>query len=184
MSGNTSRGRCVPIAIIKHDYFNNIKCIESQNASFILVSNSIGPVATVCLLPYPASLRYTILKVDYFIDSIECVENRNMFVIVSSCRFGSVAVMHLLSCRASSWTAIIKTWNDNTRQLSCGGLLNNTKMPISYPKSDLHDINALTSFGENPLIFTKVIVRKWKHGRTYARRTDGRTVTWTTNVKP
>ena len=40
-------------------------------------------------------------------------------------------------------------------------------LPISNPKPDLHNINAHTKFGENPLIFTQVII--WK------RKTDGRT---------
>ena len=30
-------------------------------------------------------------------------------------------------------------------------------LPISYPKPDLHNINAQTKFGENPL-FTQVII--------------------------
>ena len=40
-------------------------------------------------------------------------------------------------------------------------------LPISNPKPDLHNINAHTKFGENPLMFTQVIIRK--------RKTDGRT---------
>ena len=40
-------------------------------------------------------------------------------------------------------------------------------LPISNPKPDLHNINAHTKFGENSLMFTKVIIRK--------RKTDGRT---------
>ena len=54
-------------------------------------------------------------------------------------------------------------------------------LPISYPKSDRHNINAHTKFGENPLMFTQVIIRKWKTDR---RTKDGRTDTWTSNVKP
>ena len=38
-------------------------------------------------------------------------------------------------------------------------------LPISNPKPDLHNINAHTTFGENPLIFTQIIIRK--------RKTDG-----------
>ena len=38
--------------------------------------------------------------------------------------------------------------------------------PISNPKPDLHNINAHIKFGENPLMFTQVIIRK--------RKTDGR----------
>ena len=41
--------------------------------------------------------------------------------------------------------------------------------PISNPKPDLHNINAYTKFGENPLMFTQVIIRKRK------KKTDGRT---------
>ena len=46
-------------------------------------------------------------------------------------------------------------------------------LPISNPKPDLHNINAHTKFGENPLMFTQVIVRK--------RKTDGRTYDWRTD---
>ena len=45
---------------------------------------------------------------------------------------------------------------------------------INNPKPDLHNINAHTKFGENPLMFTQVIIRKRKtDGRTDVRRTDG-----------
>ena len=48
--------------------------------------------------------------------------------------------------------------------------------PISNPKPDLHYVNAITKFGENPLMFTQVIIRKRKtDGRTDVRRTDGHT---------
>ena len=36
---------------------------------------------------------------------------------------------------------------------------------ISNPKPDLHNMNAYTKFGENPLIYTEVIIRKRKCGR-------------------
>ena len=54
-------------------------------------------------------------------------------------------------------------------------------LPISNPKPDLHNINAHTKFGENPLMFTQVIIRKRKTDgraydeRAYDRRTDGQT---------
>ena len=62
-------------------------------------------------------------------------------------------------------------------------------LPISNPKPDLHSINAHTKFGENPLMFTQVIIWKRKRdGRTDVRTMDGRTDRWTdsrtTNVKP
>ena len=54
-------------------------------------------------------------------------------------------------------------------------------LPISNHKPDLHNINAQTKFGENPLMFTQVIIRKRKtDGRTYDRWTDTRM----SNVKP
>ena len=43
-------------------------------------------------------------------------------------------------------------------------------LPISNPKPDINNINAHTKFGENPLMFTQVIIRK---------RTDGRAEGWT-----
>ena len=49
-------------------------------------------------------------------------------------------------------------------------------LPISNPKSDLHNINAHTKFGENPLMFTQVIIRKQKTDRRMdVRRMDGQT---------
>ena len=54
-------------------------------------------------------------------------------------------------------------------------------MLISNPKPYLHNINAQTKFGDNPLMFTQVIIRKRKtDGRTY----DGQTGSQTTNMKP
>ena len=38
---------------------------------------------------------------------------------------------------------------------------------MSNPKPDLHNINAHTKFGENPLMFTQVIIQK--------QRADGQT---------
>ena len=49
-------------------------------------------------------------------------------------------------------------------------------LPISNPKPDLHNINAHTKFGENPLMFTQVIILK--------RKTDvWRTDRWTDSRK-
>ena len=42
-------------------------------------------------------------------------------------------------------------------------------LPISNPKPDLYNINAHTKFGENPLMFTQVIIRKLKYGRGSGR---------------
>ena len=42
-------------------------------------------------------------------------------------------------------------------------------MPISNPKPDLLNVNAYSKFGENPLLFTQVIVGKPKYGRVSGR---------------
>ena len=42
-------------------------------------------------------------------------------------------------------------------------------LAISNPKQDLHNIKAHTKFGENPLMFTQVIIRKRKYGRVNGR---------------
>ena len=41
---------------------------------------------------------------------------------------------------------------------------------ISNPKLDLLNVNAYSKFGENPLLFTQVIVRKRKYGRVSGRQ--------------
>ena len=51
---------------------------------------------------------------------------------------------------------------------------NRRNLPISNHKPDLHNINAHTKFGENPLTFTQVIIRKRKtDGWTYDGQTQG-----------
>ena len=42
-------------------------------------------------------------------------------------------------------------------------------LPNSNPKPDLHNINEHTKFGENPLMFTKVIIQKQKYGHVLGR---------------
>ena len=53
-------------------------------------------------------------------------------------------------------------------------------LPFSNPKPDIYNTNAHTKFGENPFMFTQVIIQKWK---TDGRTTDRRTDTPTSNVK-
>ena len=43
-------------------------------------------------------------------------------------------------------------------------------LPIRNPKPDLHNIDAHTKFGENPLMFTQVIIRKRKYGRVSGKK--------------
>ena len=56
------------------------------------------------------------------------------------------------------------SWADNS-------IKNWRNLPISNPKPDFHNINAHTKFGENPLMFTQVIIQKQK--------TDRQTDSWT-----
>ena len=42
-------------------------------------------------------------------------------------------------------------------------------LPISNPKPDLLNVNAYSKFGENPLLFTQVTVRKQKYGSVSGR---------------
>ena len=59
-----------------------------------------------------------------------------------------------------------KNVNDNTPPLTCGRKVTLSKndeiCPLAIPNPDLHNINADTKFGENPLKFTQVIIHKWK----------------------
>ena len=42
-------------------------------------------------------------------------------------------------------------------------------LPIRNPKPDLLNVNAYRKFGENPLLFTQVIVLKRKYGHVSGR---------------
>ena len=69
--------------------------------------------------------------------------------------------LHLL--KSSSANESMDVWReDNCQKL--------TKMHISNPKPDLHNINAHTKFGQNPLGVLQVIIRT--DGRTAEGRTD------------
>ena len=67
-------------------------------------------------------------------------------------------------------------------------------LTISNPKQDLHNINAHTKFGENPLMFTRYYPERkngWTDGRRTDRWADGRTggrthwrPTWNHNTLP
>ena len=68
-------------------------------------------------------------------------------------------------------------YSPETKKWACLGQItpvkNRRNLPINNPKPDLHNINAHTKFGENPLTFTQVIIRKrTTDGRTYDGRTD------------
>ena len=42
-------------------------------------------------------------------------------------------------------------------------------LTISNLKPDLLNVNAYSKFGENPLLFTQVVIRKRKYGRVSGR---------------
>ena len=86
----------------------------------------------------------------------------------------STISMHISSLVKICWELLkLLSWKENTNVLRAD---NSTKhwqnLPISNPKPDLYNINACTKFGENPLIFTQVIVWKRKSGRTDRHTTD------------
>ena len=62
-------------------------------------------------------------------------------------------------------------WADNS-------VKNWQNFPISNPKPELHNINAHTKFGQNPLVFIQVTIWKWNtDGHMYDSRMDGLTHT-------
>ena len=76
---------------------------------------------------------------------------------------GEVSPMHVLSLVKIPWYLLkLSSGNEN---MGMSRADNSIKiwgnLPISNPKPDLHNINAHTKFGENPLMFTQVII--WKH---------------------
>ena len=83
--------------------------------------------------------------------------------------------MHVPSLVKMRWH-LLKLSSEN-KNMGMSWADNSTKiwwnLAISIPKPDLHNINAHTKFGENPLMFTQVIIQK--------RNTDGRRDGWTTD---
>ena len=64
----------------------------------------------------------------------------------------------------------LSSWNEN---MGVSRADNSVKiwrnLPISNPKPYLLTVNAYSNFGENPLLYTQVIVRKRKYGRVSVR---------------
>ena len=86
--------------------------------------------------------------------------------------------MHIPSLVKIDWCLLkLSSGNENMGVSRADNSVKNWRnLPISNPKPDLHNINAHTKFGENPLMFTQVIIRKRKmDGWTDVRRTDGLT---------
>ena len=91
--------------------------------------------------------------------------------------------LHKLSSRNENMGV---SWADNSVKIW-------RNWSISNPKSNLHNINAHTKFGETPLMFTPVIIRKRNMDRrtdvrmAYNWRADGQThgrPTWNHNTPP
>ena len=82
--------------------------------------------------------------------------------------------MQILSLEKIHWCLLkFSSGNENTGVSWADNSVKNWRnLPISNPKPDLHNINAHIKFGENPLMFTQVIIRK---GKTDGRTTDGHT---------
>ena len=65
------------------------------------------------------------------------------------------------------------SWADNSVKIRLN-------LPFSNPNPDLHTINAHTKFGENPLMFTQVIIlKRKKNERTEVRLREGRAERYT-----
>ena len=57
------------------------------------------------------------------------------------------------------------SWNENMEVLPADYSVKNWRnLLISNPEPDLHNINAHTKFGENPLAFTQITLWKQKYG--------------------
>ena len=79
--------------------------------------------------------------------------------------------MHIASLmKIACYLLKLSSWNENmgvSRADNSVNILQN--LPISNPKPDLLNVNAYSKFGENPLLFTQVIVWKRKYGRVLGR---------------
>ena len=82
--------------------------------------------------------------------------------------------MHILSLVKIHWCLLNLSSGNGNENMGVSWADYSVKIlrhwPISSPQLNLHSINAHTTFGENPLMFTHVIIRKWN--------TDGRTNDW------
>ena len=79
--------------------------------------------------------------------------------------------MHIPSSVKIHWYWLkLSSRNDYTHMLRADNSVKNWRnLPISNLKPDLHNIKVHTEFGENSLIFTKVIIRKWKFGHRWQK---------------
>ena len=103
---------------------------------------------------------------------------------------GHTISMHEPSLVKIHWYLLkLSFWNKNIEMSWAYATVKDWQnLPISNPKPDLHNINAHTKFGENPLIFTQVIIWKgnyrWTDEWQTNKWTDRQMETWTINVIP
>ena len=83
-----------------------------------------------------------------------------------------INAMHILSLVKIYWYLLkLSSRNENTDMSRAYNSVKNWQnLPISNPKPDLYNINPNTKFGENPLTFTSVIIRKWNFGHIAGRQ--------------
>ena len=100
----------------------------------------------------------------------------------------SIISMHIPSLVKIHWCLLkLSSGNEN---MGVSRADNSIKLwrnlAISNSKPDLHNINAHSKLGENPLMFTQVIIRKRKtDGRMYDGPTEGhKDVQWNHNTPP
>ena len=75
----------------------------------------------------------------------------------------SLVKIHWYSLKLSSWNENMGvSWGDNSVKIWWN-------LPISNLIQDLQNINPHIKFGENPLIFTQVIILKQKYGHVLGR---------------
>ena len=93
--------------------------------------------------------------------------------------------MHVPSLVKFHWYLLnLSSGNENMGVSQADSIKIWRNLPINNPKPELHNINAHTKFGGNPLMFTQVIIRKWKTDRrTDDWQTHGRS-TWNHNTAP
>ena len=132
----------------------------------------VGIKRVDCILPLSCRGQITLSKIDKICPL--AIPNQIFFIS-----------MHVPSFFKIPWYLLkLSSWNENMGMLRAGNSVEIWRnLPIGNPKPDLHNINAHTKFGENPLMFTQVIIRKlYTDGLTDNWWTDGQTQT--SNVKP
>ena len=105
-----------------------------------------------------------------------CLRQITPHKIDEICPLAIPNMISLLSIHIASLVKIpcyllkLSSGNENMGMTQADNSVKNWRnLPISNPKPDLYIINAYTKFGENPLMFTQVIIRKRKYRRVSGR---------------